>query len=41
MKYVKLERDGAAVWGVLEGELIRTLAKYFPSSPSLSASWAL
>ena len=44
MKYVKLERDGAAVWGVLEGALIRTLAKppfgeicYDGASLSLSA----
>ncbi len=26
MKYVKLLRDGKAVWGVLKGELVRTLA---------------
>ena len=47
MKYVKLERDGVAVWGVLEGELIRTLAKppfgevcYDGASLSLSAHTA-
>ena len=26
MKYVKLERDGGSVWGVLQGDLVRTLA---------------
>ena len=26
MKYVKLLRDGKPVWGVLKGELVRTLA---------------
>lgn len=27
MNYVKLLRDGRAVWGVLQGELVRTLAR--------------
>lgn len=27
MKYVRIERDGAGVWGVLEGEIVRTLAQ--------------
>ncbi|WP_186564481.1 fumarylacetoacetate hydrolase family protein [Lawsonibacter celer] len=27
MKYVKLERDGKPVWGVLQDELVRTLVK--------------
>ena len=27
MKYIKLEREGRPVWGVLEGDLVRTLAQ--------------
>ena len=27
MRYVKLLRDGKGVWGVLQGDLVRTLTK--------------
>ena len=28
MRYVKLLRDGKGVWGVLQGDLVRTLTKH-------------